>query len=322
MRGRVYINAQAPENVTMDFSASPSELATSETCYGFALNKTLEHLGLDSEVGLNPELSGQLIVAGSVDTIRDHTSELQRHIGLIARYSKEQENGYSHDQEWVGRILGRLVQQSIPRLSKDTSLMRAMGVIVEPFADAVCRDGVLIHYARHASAGDDGQKHDTVKAEDGTPLGIFSAKDIGGLLIGPDGLPVKENFGLTARISEADMFQLRLIAWAKESKTSTELRQSLRRLLDKQKPLKVESVPPEEDARKVVASYARTDLEEACSVEFDEAATFADLIRLAVKGYIADSMTDVELQEKVEQQRRKLEQKYASLYGRAEPGKK
>ena len=45
MRGTVYINntvpvGAGPEAVTLDFSATPSGLASPGTCYGFALSKT------------------------------------------------------------------------------------------------------------------------------------------------------------------------------------------------------------------------------------------------------------------------------------------
>ncbi len=298
MRSSVYINEAAPQAVTMDFSASPAELMYSDQCYGFAFMKAIEHLGLDAQVDPEPELYCRLRVEGSVESIKGHVPQLQRHIGLIARYGAELRGGTlpRFNRDWIGRTLGDLVQRKLPTLSEDTSLLYAMGIIVDPFVNMTNDDGARIYYGRYPG---EGTERSIVKNEDGTPLGPYSARDIGGLLVGPDGLPAPEALDCRIGISEADLGQLKRIGRAKDTGTGKELGYSLRRFLERAVRPIISQVPVEDDMRNVMATFSRIDLEKAAAIELETGAGIADIIRTAVKSYIYECASDSELQEKI-----------------------
>ena len=93
--------------VTVDLSAGIASLEDTETCYGWAYAKTVEHLGLTSTVEPPDDgMWGRLRIEGSTDDIRKNIPNLSGHIGLIARYSAERKYGSKHEKQWIGRILG------------------------------------------------------------------------------------------------------------------------------------------------------------------------------------------------------------------------
>ena len=144
MRGSIYINELRPGHVIMDLSGSPQELLTKKTTYGFAYLKTLDRLGLEHakiETGLT--FRG-LRVIGTVETIKERASDLQRHIGLIASGAVQTAYTAPWDRDVIGRTLDRLANRTIPEMAAEITLGQAVGLITEPFADMTNDDGVVI----------------------------------------------------------------------------------------------------------------------------------------------------------------------------------
>lgn len=306
---KLCIDKSGPNSVFVDFAPSTHELLNKHQTYGFALAKTLDHLGLEHEV-IAGEFT-QMQIRGSLETVKAHLPELQRHIGLIARYGAgiEGDRGRAYRRDWIGRLLGDLVQRWLPKLPEEASLMRTAGRIIWPFAEAINDDGVRIYYARPAPWR---SEEAVVKAEDGTPLGPFSVRDIGGLLIGPDGLPAHEVLNANLQLPKADFHQLNLIGRVKGHGAGTELQLSLHRFLDKTDKAAIRPVLLKEDAQKILTNFRRVDLEAACKREFEGGATLHDLICTAVKEHLAESMADLEIRTKVEAEQKRL----AQLYGK------
>jgi hypothetical protein len=225
MRGTVYINDAAPtgagpEAVTLDFSATPSELADTETCYGFALDKTLEHLGLEASRAEDPVMYSRLYVEGSVEAIREHIPELQRHTGLIARYSAEKSRDLfpDYNRQWLGRLLGNLVQRQLPELHEAATLARTMGIIVNPFMEAVVPgdEGHTIYYHRYPGHG---TEQNIARNADGSTINPFIGRDIGGFVIGQDGLELPQSYRFDFLLPEQDVNRARLIARVRNQPT-------------------------------------------------------------------------------------------------------
>lgn len=142
MRSSIYINQISPEHVTWDSSLSPQEIMSEKNGVGFSFLKTAEHLGMKIE---KEDINGYrwpiYNIYGSVEGIKRNNADLQRHIGLIARYGAESGRV---NRDWLGRILGKLVQETIPAFDEETSLANAVAEVSYPFADLTNDDGVAI----------------------------------------------------------------------------------------------------------------------------------------------------------------------------------
>lgn len=246
---------EAQQAVTIDLSAGVAGLDDPETCYGWAYSKTIEHLGLEGAVEPPADgLWGRLRVEGTVDDVRANIPNLSGHIGLIARYGSERSGGYSpsRDREWIGRKLGVLTRRKLPEMPEGTSLMRAMGIITAPFADATIDDGLTVYYARGRST--------VVHGEDGKPLGPYSVRDIGGLEVGQDGLPARNKYQRSITLPKDDLKDVRALATVRESSVGIELGAALDGYLSDQD--RVEAEPCiDPDATRFSTSFQRTDLE-------------------------------------------------------------
>ena len=160
MRSSIYLNQLSPEHLTWDASRSPQQLADVDSAIGFTFLKTLEHLGLRHEVEITSqevEEEGLPIyydptpplyhLHGSVEQMKSEVMSLQRHIGLIARYGAELSD-YSRDfhKGMFGRMLGKIVQETVPNFKEDEQLYSAFAKIIYPFASYTNDDGVLIFH--------------------------------------------------------------------------------------------------------------------------------------------------------------------------------
>jgi hypothetical protein len=144
MQAHIYINEVAPDTAVMDFSPGVTQLKSKDAGYGFAFLKTLEHLDLSYEEAEQEQGPSLLQVSGSVEQAVASLPDLQRHIGLIARYSAEK-TGQRFDREWIGRTLGKLTQKEIPALSDSTPFRHLVGTLVTPFSQAIKDDGTCVH---------------------------------------------------------------------------------------------------------------------------------------------------------------------------------
>lgn len=211
MQGSIYIRETGPNAVTMDMTASPSELAYKETAQGFAFQKTLEHLGLQLSDPAEHLGHGALKVEGDFDTVRQNVGQLQRHIGVIARYSSQKaDSWHKYQQDFVGRTLGHFVQKDLPALPDNTTLMRVVGMAAEPFAQETNDNGVAIVYARLPHWTEAG-KHDRAKDTDGSPLKPFHTRDIGGFLIDASGCEAQDTYGASIMLPEETKYILGVV---------------------------------------------------------------------------------------------------------------
>lgn len=194
MQGRIYIRETGPDQVTMDMTASPSELAYKERAQGFAFQKTLEHLGLDASDPAKHLGLGALQIEGTVNGVRDNIGQLQKHIGVIARYSGQKaDSWHKYQEDFVGRTLGKLVQKDLPNLPENATLMRVIGMVADPFAQETNDDGVQIYYARQPHWTAEGKNARALNT-DGTPIKPFHVRDIGGLLIDASGQATRKQY--------------------------------------------------------------------------------------------------------------------------------
>ncbi|HVX24116.1 MAG TPA: hypothetical protein VG992_02105 [Candidatus Saccharimonadales bacterium] len=135
MFGRVYVNEIAPQAVSMDFSIRPATALHGADPIGFAYLKTLQHLEIEHEI-----TQGRVLLAtGNTVAIKQSLPRLQRHIGLIARYSAKLEETSmfrKYTRDYVGRTLGKLTQQTIAELADNTPFRETLSAITYPFADA------------------------------------------------------------------------------------------------------------------------------------------------------------------------------------------
>lgn len=295
------VSAQvAQQAVTIDLSAGVAGLQSIKTCYGWAYSKTAEHLGLTSSTEPPSDgMWGRLRVEGTVEDIRANTTNLGRHIGLIARYGSELSDGYSpsNDREWIGRMLGGLTQRVLPELPENTSLMRAVGLIAEPFASALVDDGMSVHYAR--------SRNTVVQDDDGRPLGPFSVRDIGGLEVGPDGLKAPNKIPLTLKLPKNDLKDIRALAEVRESGVGIELGNALGGYLNDSDRPAIES-DEDVDATRFSISFLRTDLEKTRELVLGiEGIKMSDVVRTAVKVYIES--LDPETRQQVTEERERSE---------------
>ena len=170
MIGRVYVNELAPGKVSMDFSARPAHILYDDNPYGFAYGKTLEHLGIGHQrVG-----DRTLLLNGNIGEIQANVPGLHRHIGLIARYGaqRERETRFpSMHREAIGRILGKLTQETLIDLPEDSSFTKVSAVITRPFAEEA-NDPMELFYM-HMNGGEPWW----LEADQGEPEEIKTARD-------------------------------------------------------------------------------------------------------------------------------------------------
>lgn len=134
MIGRVYVNEIAPQAVVLDFSVWPSNILNRKKSYGFAYLKTLEQLGIRTEV---LPTGCTALLEGNTADVKQQLPRLQMHIGLIARYGASLEDSWQKDtQEDLSRILGELTQHTLRDIPADTPFSETGSAITMPFADA------------------------------------------------------------------------------------------------------------------------------------------------------------------------------------------
>ncbi len=315
MRSSIYINERGPNIVSLDFSASPSELIDKESMNGFAFQKTLEHLGLEATVNSDAAMWSRLDVTGSVETIRQRIPVLQKHIGLIARYSADRSKNLwpQHERKNIGSILGKLVQRDLPELPEDASILRAIGLIVEPFADKTNNDGVVVYYARR-KARTSYESDPSATAANGTPLGQFEVRDIGGFEIGWDGLRAKSQIRVKAVVPEDELYEFQLISRLKDVGTAENLATGVHRLIDQGADIGDRQEPTrEEKYANISVSLPRTLLQRMQQDLPDGLKSGNDAIVSAIKAEVAAARADPEIQAKIHETKERWRQLYGGL---------
>jgi hypothetical protein len=295
---KVCINEAGPSAVTVDFASAANWLIDSGRSYGYAYHKTLEHLGVE-ELTATPIVEADLVLAGSVASIKDHIPNLEQNIGQIAQLSTATDpKGFPVSGEYINRTLGLLTQRTIPELPDNATLMRAIGVITMPFADAVSTDDTRIYYGRPAPWG---RLRDFWTTDaDGRLLSRFGARDIGGLEIGADGLPARSHFSFDLPLDKTSLFRLRLMSQANSPSTiGEEVRRSLRHMLDQPERPVISPRPVGDDPVRFRATYPRTDLVELATLPHEGDTKYSDGFRRAVDMYLASCMADPATMEKV-----------------------
>lgn len=153
--GRIYVNEAGPDVVAADFSGSPAYVTSPNNCSGYALKKTLEHLGLAVVKAAKPPINARLHIAGTVDTIRDHLPELDWHTGFIAKQASALGSEFTRpwDYRAVEGIIGRLIDKTLPKLLPEAYFMQVVGEVIKPFADEEMGHDLLeVHYGVTRSA--------------------------------------------------------------------------------------------------------------------------------------------------------------------------
>ncbi len=300
----IYINETSPTTARLDFSASPSDLANTETCYGFAYQKTLEHLGVDCEAAPRSPSYGSLMVEGSPDAIKSNIPDLQRHIGVIARYAAERRYGSAHDRAWIGGILGRLVQNELPAMPEGASFLRSMGIIAAPFGHAVIPGhDILRIYYKPTEQADDQLRNP------------FSVRDIGGLLVGTDGLPAREAFRFSFSLHKEEVQELMLIHRVREPDThwANDILFSVEQGIANNHVPAVSPSAASERERKILTNLSRDLLEKLYAIggKLNNGASLADLVAFYVRSYLDKCANDPLIQAKVAAEKERLRQLYS-----------
>ncbi|TAH36667.1 hypothetical protein EYC59_00630 [Candidatus Saccharibacteria bacterium] len=313
MRSSIYIQETGPDTVQVDTTASPAQLTNPDTWYGFTFTKTAQHLGLDIHDVPEPVSSGCWEVRGSTAKAQENIPNLQRHIGLIARYGAERRQGGRWARDYIGRILGELVQHRLPGLPEDATLMRTVGVLLNPLADATNDDGCALYYARTPHWVN---RNEPARNADGSPIAPFHMRDIGGMPIDDSGRPSPERVAVNTRISDEAWRDLARLGWTRETNPAEQVRAALRGFLDDPAAPNPKHVD-RTDAhtyRGTVVSFPRETLRELFYERgYTGDITFSDLVAAAVERHLAEAMADPETADALETARREQEERQASF---------
>lgn len=284
----VYINQlnQRGDSAVVDFSPQLTDLAQPNPGLGAALFSTIEQLGLQVPQGRQPELHGRLRVEGAPEGVREGMSLLGQSVEWIARQAAQDRrlSGRPDAANILNTALHTLALEQLPALPESASLMRIVGVVVQPFVHAAHPEGVTTYHGRYAGPRD----RTVVTDESGQPLGRFSVRDIGGLLIGPNGLPAENTHTARFRISRTHLVGLTAIAAREGTGVSEQIRNSLRHLLDNSKPgLEIPASQVIGDAVGVVCLIPRRDMERMVqTVTAPPDGTFGNVFRTAIASFI------------------------------------
>lgn len=292
MYGNIYLHQPRPHETIGDFSVSASPMLDTEKPLGYMFKETLDHLGLQNEIVREPEDLPRLYIEGSVDRMRECLPHLRRRMGWIARRSAERgpTTNRRYAMKTADRVLQR-VEQIVPDLPDEASLLCATGAILEPFAKVHAADNtsVRVHYGRQAPWR---VRNDSVKAEDGSPLKPFEVRDIGGLEVGADGLPARERYSLMLQLDHQDFRSLYILATALGTSIQDQLRAALDESISQPTSSRVQPVSVGHETQNVAVNLPREGLERATMADFGNDATLGDLLRMGVKQHIARHFAD------------------------------
>lgn len=304
---RINVNeAGSPHAVVVDFHNAAWQLLDREQPYGFAFQKTAEHLGLEPTIRETDSVQ-RLYLYGSTESVKTHLHDLHRHIGIIAHTGARMAKYFQqHERDHLGRILGGLTQDSLPNVPDDATLMRTVGVMSYPFVDAVSSDLTEVYYARkpywHGT-------NEPARHEDGTLMHRYDARDIGGFVIGWDGLAVRESVAFSIGMEPETANRLRWLSQAKGTRWHDEVHEAFTQFLNMPNKPAIEHQdvePTDEDgyALKHQLHLSRLDIKWLTETyQPPEGTTFGDIIRFAVSQFLAKAAADPQLAEAMEQRK-------------------
>lgn len=298
---RVCIRQTGENQVAIDFSGAATRLASQDNPIGSRYLHTMESLGFEPA---EPQPDSWVTYHGSVEQVRTNAAALQDQLDAVAGYGAVHDSGFHKSRSGIlGKSISRGALRNVLDLPDNASLMVTAGAITAPSADAATDDTLYMYYDRIPYWRGDKKG---VVGEDGKTLRPFSAKDIGGLLIGPDGLEAREYFRFSLALGRQTLYRLQLLSKARGTTMGEENRQAFHDFVsDPDRPVVTPMSVPRARTNLQVA-YPRIDLEALYDIEAEPKFKCSDAMRLALERYLQKVAEDPELMDKMhaEHQRR------------------
>lgn len=266
---------------------------------------TMETLGFEP---VEPSPSADLTFSGSVEDIQKTAASLEEQVEAMAGYGAVSDGGFQpYHSGTLDQSLNLGALRNIRRLPNGASLMVLAGAVTAPLADTATDDTLYMYYDRTPYWRGD---RTGVLDEHGKPLRAFLAKDIGGLLIGPDGLKARSSFSFALGLDNQTLNRLHLLSTVKGVTMGEENRQAFHNFLaDPDRPA-VEPQPEPKKPRNLQVSYPRTDLEAIYSIESHPNAKLSDTMRLALGMHLAKSIEDPDIAARIRSEHDKIRARY------------